>query len=376
MARTLSRRTVLAGTAAIPLTGFGSWFGVPSGSATYAQTSQLDRINELAAGGEVRLPRGQIMLLNPVRFGGQRLNLRGEGPHASSIRFDPAAPAAAIELNTPGVGGQYQSSVVGLGFTSSNRVDKTAVRLVNVGNVNIERLGIAGGGWLGEGSIGIHTAGRQFVRIRDCDISCARPIVLSPNPVHPTLAADFFEINSCELSSTLNEGCCIEVEDGVVFSNFAIRNTAMVGGTDGFRFIDRSSRGASTNLEFQNCRTEQGKSRNGWSFDIRSANQSVQSILLQNVRCDIRRNGIRIRDAHRITLINVDIDQAGGRTALDIEFNPATVLTILGGFNQVGGNARLTNARKTIGVESNIGGAFGPVEVWVYDPDARSQASA
>lgn len=371
MARTLSRRTVLVGTAAIPLTGLGSWLAAQSGSA-HAQTPQLDRLEELAAGGEVRLPRGNTVLRNPLRFSGQRLNLRGEGPNVSVVRFDPRAPAAAIELNTPGPGGQYQSSVTGLGFVSGNAVDKTAIRLVNVANVNIERIGIASANWRGEGSIGIHTAGRQLARIRDCDIGCARPIVISPNPIHPTLAADFFEISSCELVSTLPSGACIEVEDGAMFSNFAIRDTAMVRGADGFRFVDRSSRGASFHLEFQNCRTEQGTSSNGWSFDIRSANQSIQSILLQNVRCDIRRHGIRIRNGHRITLVNVDIDQAGGRTALDIEFNPATVLTIIGGFNQVGGNARLTNARKVLGVESLIGGAFGPVEVWVYDRGGRA----
>jgi hypothetical protein len=372
MSKIVSRRALLAGAAMAPVAGLGSWLALRGSSTANAQASLDERLTGLEAGGELFLPRGETPFRRPVRFSGQRLNLRGEGPNVSSVRFEPAAPAAAIELNTPAKGGQYQSSIIGLGFVSSNNIAKTAIRLVNVANVNLERIGIAGGNWEGAGSIGIHTFGRQFVRIRDCDIGCARPIVISPNAVHPSLAADFFEITSCELTSTLASGCCIELEDGVVFSNFAIRDTALVGGTDGFRFDDRSSRGASINLEFQNCRTEQGKSPNGWSFDIRSTRQSIQSILLRNVRCDIGRNGIRIRNGQRITLINVDIDQAGGRTALDIEFNPGTVLTILGGFNQVGGKTRLTNARKVIGVESAIGGGFGPVEVWVYDPAARA----
>jgi hypothetical protein len=365
MPMTVSRRQFVAG---LPAAGAGCWLVAGADPAAAAQTLFDERVQDLAAGVEIPMPRGLRVLNSPFRFEGQRLNLRGQGPNVSFVGFDPAAPAAAIELNTPGVGGQAQSSVVGLGFLSGNAVDKTAISLVNVANVNIERIGIASGNWRGDGSIGIRTSGRQFVRIRDCDLGVARPIVISPNPQHPTLAADFFTITSCDLACTLASGSCIEVEDGAVISNLAIRDTAMAGGSHGFRFVDRSSRAASTNLEFQNCRTEQGTDPAGWSFDIRSANQSIQSILLQNVRCDSARNGIRVRNGQRITLINVDIDQAGGRTALDIEFIPSTVLTILGGFGQVGGNVRLTNARKVFGVESQIGGALGPVEFWVYDP--------
>jgi hypothetical protein len=364
MPMTVSRRQFVAG---LPAAGAGCWLAACADPGAAAQTLFDERVQDLAAGAEIPIPRGLRALSAPFRFEGQRLNLRGQGPNVSFVGFDPAAPAAAIELNTPGVGGQAQSSVVGLGFLSGNGVDKTAISLVNVANVNIERIGIAGGNWRGDGSIGIRTAGRQFVRIRDCDFGVARPIVISPNRQHPTLAADFFTITSCDLACTLAGGACIDVEDGAVISNLAIRDTAMAGGSHGFRFVDRSSRAASTNLEFQNCRTEQGTDPDGWSFDIRSANQSIQSILLQNVRCDNRRHGIRIRNGQRITLINVDIDQVGGRTALDIEFNPSTVLTILGGFGQVGGNVRLTNARKVFGVESQIGGALGPVEFWVYD---------
>jgi hypothetical protein len=361
----VSRRRFVAG---LPAAGVGGWLVACADPGAAAQNLFDERIQDPSAGAEISLPSGTRVLNSPFRFAGQRLNLRGAGPNVSVIGFDPAAPAAAIELRTPGAAGQYQSSVMGLGFISANAVDKTAISLVNVANVNVERIGIAGGNWRGDGSIGIRTFGRQLVRIRDCDLACARPIVISPNPEHPTLAADFFTITSCELVCMLPGGTCIEIEDGAMFSNMAIRDTAMAGGTNGFRFADRSTPGASFNLEFQNCRTEQGTDPNGWSFDIRSAHQSIQSILLQNVRCDNRRHGIRIRNGQRITLINVDIDQVGGRTALDIEFNPATVLTILGGFGQVGGNVRLTNARKVFGIESQIGGALGPAEFWVYDP--------
>ena len=61
------------------------------------------------------------------------------------------------------------------------------------------------------------------------------------------------------------------------------------------------------------------------------------------------------------------------KVALDIEFTPATVLTIISSFGQVGGAMRLVNARKATGVDNQIGGAFGPFEIWVYDPEAASR---
>lgn len=338
-----------------------------------ARAQNLFAVQDPSSGAEIVLPPGVRHIAAPMLFAGQRLNLRGAGANVSLLVYEPERPGTVvITLDTPGAGGQFESSLSGLGFVSNNRIDKTAIRLVNVANVGIERIGISSRAWLGEGSIGIHTLGRQLVRIRDCTIACARPIVMGPNPRHPSLAADFFTVAGCELISTNPRAACIEIEDGAVFTNLAIRDTALVGGLDGFRYDDRTSTAASSQLEFQNVRTEQGTSPDGWSFDIRTSNQSVQDILFQNVRCDSRRNGIRVRGGHRITLLNTTIDQSGGRVALDIAFNPATVLTILGSLNQRGGTMRLTNARKAFGVENGMGGAFGPVEIWVYDADATS----
>ena len=360
----LSRRHLLAALPAAAVLG---------GSQARAGQEEILSRPDLPQTGEILLPVGNQHLRSPLLFSGQRLNLRGAGANASLLIFEPSRPATAVTLQTAGPGGQVQSRVEGLGFVSNNMIDKTAIRLVNVASVNLERIGIAGGAWRGDGSIGIRTEGREMVRIRDCEIACARPVVIGPNATFSSLGADFFSIANCSLISTAGRGAVVEVEDGTVFSNLSIRDTALVGGSDGFRYDDQASRAASIQLEFQNVRTEQGTSADGWSFDIRTLRQSVQDILFQNVRCDNARNGIRIRGGHRITLINTTIDQRGGKVALDIEFTPATVLTIIGSFGQVGGTTRLINARKVTGVDSQAGGPFGPFEIWVYDPAAASR---
>lgn len=358
-----ARRALIAGLPAAALLG-------PCAAAAAAQEQILSR-PDLPQTGEIALPAGNQYVPAPLRFAGPRLNVRGAGPNATVLVFEPARPAALITFESPVPSGAGQSRLEGLGFLSNNSVDKTAVRLVDVSSVNLERIGIAGGAWRGAGSIGIRTEGRELVRIRDSDIGCARPVVIGPNLAHPTIGADFFLIESCNLISTGAATAPIEVEDGTVLANFAVRDTALVGGRDGFRFVDRTSRGASVHLAFDNVRTEQGTSGDGWSFDIRT-DQSVQDILFQNVRCDNRRHGIRIRGGHRITLINTTIDQRDGKVALDIEFTHATVLTIIGSFGQVGGRVRLANARKVTGVDSMAGGSFGPFEIWVYDPEAAA----
>jgi len=265
--------------------------------------------DDIPSGGEVRIPRGSLALDTGVIFDGQRLNLRGEGPHASSLVFNPASAGAAIELNTSGLGGQAQSSITGLGFISNNNgTARTAIKLVNVANVNIERIGILGFG-TGD-SIGIHTAGRQMMRIRDCEINCASPIVIDANEIWETLANDYGEIHSCELTASSPSKSCIEMKSGTVLSNMSVRNTALVLGKNGVLRDDTSSTGASNHVEFWNIRAEQGPDPAGWSFDLRSSAQNIQNLLFGNVRTDLYRNGIRLSRAQTTTMINTAMAQA------------------------------------------------------------------
>lgn len=404
--------------------------------------TQLEAVaDDHPAGVTARLPQGSYALAQPFVATGQRFNLRGDGEHVTSIVFDPVSTASALVMNSPDAGGMAQGSITGLGFTTNNDVAKTAIDLVNVANFHVDHVGILFPD--GDDSTGIRTRGRQFTQLTSVSIAAGRPVVISPNATYPTIAADYLQIHNAELYCTAAGGSAVEVEDGAVLSNTVLRDVALVGGKNGYKFRQTAGGAVSTNLQFENTRVEQAYNAavtgatkanpavitfaaghrfragqqvtfagvggmtqlNGntytvanptattlelsatnstaygtytsggtatiagaWSFDIESTAAAIQSILFLNVRCDNMRNGIRIRNGQRITLINVDIDAVGAKVALDIEFTTDTVLTIIGGWNQTTGTVTLANARKSFGVDSNgASGGFGPMEVWVYD---------
>lgn len=319
-------------------------------------------------GRKLHIPAGYVRLSSGHNFRGQRFNIVGDGPNVSVIVFDPPAHGSAFKLDAEGKGGQYQSSIRDLGFVASGTLEKTAVHLVNAANVNLERLAIPAGGWQGATSVGIKTQGRQFVRIRDCDISCARPLVIGANSALPSIAADYLSVTSCELSCTNFDGAVIEVESAATISNMAIRDTALTGGATGFRYIDISNPIApNINIQFENIRTEQGKDPNGWSFHIESKNNTIQSLILVNVRMDNLRNGIKVRNVQRLTMINCDIDQVGQHVAIEMVGVPGSVLTMINCWGQSGARMFLRNMRRVEGIRSDIGSPIGPFEIWVYD---------
>lgn len=332
-------------------------------------SGKSDGLHQMAAaGGRVHVPAGPHPLSSGYVFAGQRLNMIGDGPNVSTFVFDAPARGAAVTLNTPGEGGQYQSSIRDIGFVAAGEEQKTAVHLVNAANINLERLAIPAGGWLGKSAIGIRTQGRQFIRVRDCDIACARPMVVGPNPSVPSLAADYLSISSCEFSCTIPDGAAIDVEDGATMANMSLRDSALTGGAVGFRYVDQSPPIApNMNLEFENIRTEQGADSDGWSFQLESKNNTIQSVIMANVRMDNRRNGLKLRNVQRATLINCDIDQSEGHVALDMIGVPGSVLTMVNCWAQSSGRLRIQRMKKVTGLRSDIGSPIGPFEIWVYD---------
>jgi hypothetical protein len=324
------------------------------GTTSDMQAALADAATDLAAGGDVFVPRGNWVLPSTFLFSGQRLNIIGEGDLVSVVNFDPASADVAFEfdagnqaaknisgitkanpavvttssahgysagdrvviasvggmtqvngntyvaanptsttfelqgVNSSGYGtytsggtasrvnayGVGQTTIRKLGFASSNSVDKIAINLINVANCDIDHVTISSGIWLGD-STGIRTQGRQLVRIRDCTLACARPIVFAKNQVYNTLGADHYIVESCELIGTSAGRSVIELEDGLCSSNTTIRNTALVGGRDGIRWIDTSTTGVSIHLHIHDIRTEQGLALVGNVTGATKANPAV-----------------------------------------------------------------------------------------------------
>lgn len=335
-------------------------------------TALQDVGTDFAAGGHCQIEAGTWTLSGTFTFAGQRLHLQGKGRQVSIVSFNPGAADVALEINEPSAGGSNQGSIGGLGFSSANAVDKTAIRLVNVANWDIGRIGISTGAWQGD-SIGIKTEGRQLLYIHDSEIACARPLVVGNNATFPTLSADHSLIERCELVGTSATRPVIEFEDGTTFANLTIRNCAIVKGQHGIYWNDTTSTGAGFALDIEDIRTEQALSAAAYSIYLASTAQVLQSVNIRNAHLDNGREGIYLRNVQRVTLENVTFAMGAGRIALDMTFVAGSRLVMINCFKQAGSTVTLTNARC---VRRERITDVGFVEEWVFHANYGSGSMA
>jgi len=319
----------------------------------------------LVTGGTITIPKGVWAMAAGWNYTGQRVHLLGAGKNLSMVNFNPAAPGVAMSFNAGGGSGYVEGSVKQIGFTSSNSVDKTAISLVNVGNVEVHNVAIADGSWLGANSIGVLTAGRQLVHISNSKFACSRPVVVAQNASFTSLSADHFIFEKSELIGNSASFPVIEFSDGASFSSTTMQFLAIVKGKDGVRWVDTTSTAASFLLAFRDIRTEQGLDATAWSFDLESTAQNIQEVLFENIRLDLNRNGIKLRGAQRITARNVTFAGGAGKVSWDVTFVPGTVLSLTNCFSQAGSTRVFTNAKCVRSARSAVGIGFD--ELWVFD---------
>lgn len=321
----------------------------------------------LNTGGVVRVPKGTYKLATPFVFSGQRLYMQGEGPNVSIISFDPASSATAITYNNPAAGGLYQGKISGFGFLSANTIAKTAINLVNTANCEVSHIGIPGSAAWGGDSIGIRSAGRQFLHFHQSEISCARPLVFAQNASYTSINTDHYLVENVELIGTSNTRPVVEFETGVMHTNTTIRNAAIVGGLDGILWDDTTSVGASYAMVIENMRSEQGLSTAGYSIKLASASQALQTLTIKNAFLDSARNGIYLRNAREILLENVFFNQGSGKVAIDITLVAGSRLVLKSCYFAAGGTITITNGRciqRDPGVRGN--------EEWIFDAGTSS----
>lgn len=338
--------------------------------APYIQAA-LDYVESLSSSGqngaEIEFPGGLYTMRSGVSYNGQRLNIRGDGPQSTQINFLPVATAVCITLDGSGsAGGIFQASIVGLGFIGATTVTKTAILAINSANCNFERIGLTS--WLGDASIAIETRGRQLNRIRDCEFACARPILISANPVSGALniSADYGRIENTELICTLDTGKCIEIGDGSYISNLTIDQTAFVGGKYGFYMNLTSGASAHHGIKITNGRHEQSADATGYSLYFASSTVNIQTLYIDNFRTDTNNNGLYINNAQRVVLIDVQTPSGAGLIAMNITGVAGTELLIAGGTGQIGGTVTMTSLSRVFGTSPSTSFGIG-YGVFVYD---------
>jgi hypothetical protein len=369
-------------TAEAQLQELGGWqFGDPI--RRYGTTSDLTAalnaaLAALPAASLLTVPRGTWNMTTGFTHNGQRFNLLGEGRQVTNIDFRPASTATAITLNyTTDTGGMFEPSIVGFGFTSGggNTQTKTAISLVNVANAHIRDITIGQGAWAGTDSIFLKTAGRQSLHLHGCDIACDRPIVCAQNATFTTLNDDFFLFEHLELIGTSATRPCMEFLDGVMHTNTTVRNTDFAQGQGGIKWVSTTSAGSSYKFKIENCRFEQSLDATSWCIDLQenTGSRFLQDVTIDGAYFDSVNNGIRLRNAQRVTLRNCTWSATSAKVAIDMTFVTGSRL-LLENCLSAGATFTFTNARCVRREETSTSNNLpGLIEEWVFF-DASSYA--
>jgi len=336
-------------------------FGASTGSTDNTAAFQALDTN-YPAGQLGYVPAGTYTIKENVVFTGNRMRLTGANRLASILQFNPTGPGDCLYFNNPSAGGYFQGEVSHLGFTSTNTTSKAAIVLNNTANMDIHHIAIGAGVWPGD-NVFLQTKGRQSLNLRFCDIACARPILMSPNTVFPTLTADHFLIEHCELIGTSATRPVIEIEAGAMLTNTTFRNLAIVQGKHGIYWVDGAVPGTSYKLKFENIRFEQPLDVTGWDMDLEVGPNYIQDIELDNVYFCIGRNGLKLRNAQRITMTNCTFPDTTG-TAIDITMVAGSKLVMT---NVLTNGAAITITNGRCVRRESVAGFTGIVEEWVYD---------
>lgn len=353
----------------ISVKDFGA-VGNGSTNDTAAIQAAFDAIDTLG-GGTLYFPQGTYLVTSTLLYDGQRINIEGAGRQVSIIRFNPASADVCIELNSGAAGGQFQSSIRGLGFSSTNSTDKTAISLYNCANVFISEIATSTSGWLGTNSIGVRSYGRQSLHLEDSEIACARPVVFSQNPEWTSLSVDHFKIHHCELIGTSASYPCVEFEDGVSIGTTSVIGTALVGGKDGIRWVDTTSVSAGFHLAIRDCRSEQAEDDTGYALRLESTAQTLQELVVENCRFGNDRNGVYLRNVHRASSRNVTIS-GSAKVSADITLVANSRIEFDNCFAD--GTFTITNGRCGSKMAAARSGGFS--EKWVYDVGTTYSAGA
>lgn len=336
-------------------------------SATFATSLSTWNTNK-ADGGLLRVPAGTHLLTAGATFDGNQQNIEGDGRLVSIIDFRPTGTAAAITIDDSA----YRCSIKNLGFSSGggNTQTKTAIKLVNTANVEVENITIIDGSWLGD-SIGVQTFGRQSLKLAYSEIMCARPVVFSVNATYPTLNTDFYVLDHLELNSKGATRAVIEFEPEVMHTSTTIRDVAMIGGLHGIYWAADTHSGASYQLKIENCRSETPLTTSGVGYDVYldGGTAGLQTLTIDNMIFGIAREGLYLRNCKQVTLRNCQFPMGSGRIAIDMTFVAGSRLIMHNCFKQASSTVTLTNARC---VRRERVADLGFVEEWVYDAGTYS----
>lgn len=309
------------------------WFGARGDGATDDTAAIQAAIDRFASGrGTIYFPKGIYLSTATIAVVHDRVNLVGAGQWVSQIKFQPTVDDICIFIGKGGEGSTNsgvitQCSVKGLSFTSTNTINKKiALELKDIAECQFEDISIGSTTeWIGNGSIGVRTRGREATSFRNMVVQTNRPFVFAVNTSYPSICLDHFNFHNV-FSACRGHMESVPVYDETHFffepgSNFSgvsfTGHQAWVRGKNGL-YYDNSTlaaAGVSYAMNIQNVRWEGefGDNDTGYAFYFNHGTvSSAYSIAIQNAYLGEVGNGYYFRKCSNVTLMNNSWNRATG----------------------------------------------------------------
>jgi hypothetical protein len=320
-------------------------YGFSTAASATTNTAAIHAAVDVAAqinGAVCRLGPGTFAI-NETTIDTSYFILEGEGKNSTILSCSGVATSGIALLFSAGASSVWRSGIRGVGFYKADSNTKTAVKFIDGRQCIYSHIGINQGSWAGDSSIGLHTQGRDFFEMENCDIECGRPMVIDNNPNFGTLNTDLWRIFRVQFYTPVSTGSCVEILTGVEITNLEFDNCDFAGGKYGVYYNDTTSTIASYHFGISNSRFEQGADATGYDVYLASTAQNIQAIHLCNVGFTAERRALYLRLPTQVTLKNCQ--SASTQSAmLDITFQSTTSLILENTLFQTGATHTLTNA--------------------------------
>lgn len=314
--------------------------------------------------GTVYFPKGTYLVTSTVTINKDRVNLIGAGQWVTQIKFQPVADDICFFFGKGGEGTVdagiiVQCSLRGMSFNSTNTTyRKTALELKDVSFFICEEISVGSTTqWIGNGSIGVRTRGREGLSFRNMSVQTNRPFVFALNTSFPSICLDQANFHNI---TTVCRGHFETVpiysetnfffDPGVNFSNVSFTGYQSWNRGKNGLYYDNSTlaaSGSSYALNIQNVRWEGtfGNDDTGYAFYFNhGAVSTTGNILIQNVYVGEIGNGYYFRRCRDITLIECSWIRASGE-ALNIDNSIGSeFLQVINCFWQTSATASINSA--------------------------------
>ena len=300
-------------------------YGAVGNGSTDDTTAFQSAINAAGTNARIYVPGGgNFLITNTLQIDDDRVHIIGDGIGASRILFNPTAhDKIAFKFSKTSsllTGCSIRDLTI---YTSSLTYRKTAIQIVDTSNFvvdNVEITGTVGSPATGfcdtdnssGSSKGIHTKGRDGLRVHNVFVYADYPLYIDKNPnisgsPRPLEDIDQANFHNCIFRPNSNLRPCINIVDGVAFAQVSFTGQqAWVGGTYGIYWNSTTSDSSCAGLVLENVRYEQAAATTAYAvYLVTNYAGGLQQIQLRNVYVGEGASGFYFRKCQSVSLQNV-----------------------------------------------------------------------